>query len=138
MLHQTHVDNFRTKYHENFYAIFRIAIGLLFMEHGAQKLFGIWGMTQPVKIVSMFGLAGIIEFFCGLLIVLGLFTVPAVIITSLEMLYAFFTVHLPKSPVPLVSGGELALLYLAAFLYIFFNGPGKWSLDRKWCKDCKK
>lgn len=115
--------------------ILRIAVGLLFMQHGAQKVFGwiggIDGEGASVALFSQMGLAGVIEFFGGLLLVLGLFTLPVALLALGEMLYAYFTVHFPQAFFPLANAGELALLYGATFLYFIGNGPGSFSLDAK-------
>jgi putative oxidoreductase len=77
------------------YAIMRIILGLLFVSHGGQKLFG-WFGGQPVPLGSLFGVAGIIEIVLGLLITLGLFTGYAAFIASGEMAVAYFIGHFPK------------------------------------------
>ena len=115
------------------HAILRVGAGLLFMEHGLQKLFGMFGgmggdgATAPL--VSQMGLAGVLECFGGLLIVLGLFTRPVALVLALEMLAAFFTAHLPRGGFPVENGGELALLYALVFAFLAANGPGPYSLD---------
>jgi putative oxidoreductase len=131
-------DGIRAKYNNMAYAIFRVLVGLLFTFHGAQKLFGFLSKNGAVPLASKFGVAGIIEFFGGILILLGLLTVPVTIIAAVEMLVAYFMAHAPSSPWPIVSGGELPLLYFAAFLYLAFEGAGKYSLDALWCKKCEK
>ena len=77
------------------HAVLRIAAGVLFIEHGLQKLFGFFGGVQgaTVPLMSMFGAAGILEFVGGLLLILGLFTRPVAAILIVEMLVAFFTVQ---------------------------------------------
>src|SRR3954468_13092546 len=99
------------------YALMRIVAGLLFACHGAQKLFGVLG-GQHAPIVSMFGFAGIIEFVGGLMIAIGFLTGPAAFIASGEMAFAYFTAHMPRGPVPIQNGGELAVLYCFVFLFI--------------------
>jgi putative oxidoreductase len=110
------------------HAILRIGAGLLFMQHGAQKLFGALG-GEAVPLVSLMGLAGILEFFGGLLIVLGLLTRPVALILALQMLAAYVMAHVPKGPWPILNAGELALLYMLIFLFLAGNGSGTWSLD---------
>lgn len=111
------------------HAVLRIGAGLLFMQHGAQKLFGLFGGNQ-VELISQMGLAGVLEFFGGLLIALGLFTRPVAIILVIEMLWAYFQAHLPRGAMPIQNGGELALLFALVFAYIAAHGPGPASLDR--------
>jgi putative oxidoreductase len=116
------------------HAILRIGAGILFMEHGLQKLFGLLGgfggdpgATAPL--VSRMGLAGVFEGFGGLLIVLGLFTRPVALVLVLEMASAYFIAHLPRGGWPIENGGELALLYASVFVYLAANGAGSYSLD---------
>ena len=111
------------------HAALRIGAGLLFMQHGAQKLFGLLGADAPVDLVSLMGLAGVLEFFGGLLIVIGLFTRPVALILVLEMLAAFFMAHMPQGGFPVQNGGEPALLYALIFAFLAGNGAGPASLD---------
>jgi putative oxidoreductase len=111
------------------YALMRIAVGLLFACHGAQKLFGVLG-GQRVPIASQFGLAGVIEFVGGLMIAAGFLTGFAAFIASGEMAYAYFTAHVPRGLWPIRNGGELAVLYCFVFLYIACRGSGVWGIDK--------
>lgn len=111
--------------------VLRVLFGLLFMEHGVQKLFG-WLAAQPrppVELFSLIGLAGVLETFGGLLLVLGLLTRPVAVVLAVEMAYAYLFVHLPRGPAPILNGGEKALLYGAVFLYLAARGGGRFSLD---------
>ena len=110
-------------------ALLRIGAGLLFMQHGAQKLFGWLGGNQ-VELVSQIGLAGVLEFFGGLLMVLGLFTRPVAVVLVLEMLWAYFQAHMPRGGAPIQNGGELALLYGLVFAFFAAFGAGPFSVDR--------
>lgn len=117
------------------HAILRIGAGLLFMQHGAQKLFG-WlggvdGAGATVELMSLMGLAGVLEFFGGLLIVLGLLTRPVAAILVVEMLSAHFMAHMPQGGFPVQNGGELPLLFALVFAFLAGNGPGPASLDRQ-------
>ena len=112
------------------YALMRIVVGLLLACHGAQKLFGLLG-GQQMPLVSKFGLAGVIEFFGGLMIALGFLTSPNSFIASGEMAYAYFTMHRPKGNVPIQNGGELAVLYCFVFLYIAARGVGALGIDKR-------
>ncbi len=113
-------------------SIMRIVIGLLFLEHGAQKLFGLPVAMEgfTLSLFSLVGLSAILEFFGGLLVFLGLFTRPVAFILSGEMAVAYFMVHAPKSFWPVVNQGELAIVYCFVFLFFAFNGGGQLSLDR--------
>jgi putative oxidoreductase len=110
------------------YALVRIVAGLLFLTHGVQKLFGMFGM-QPVPLASLIGAAGIIELVCGALMMVGLFGSIAAFIASGEMAAAYFMAHFPRGFWPIVNQGELAALYCFLFLHIAATGSGIWSLD---------
>ncbi len=121
------------KYEVLLFSVFRIFVGLLFMQHGAQKLFG-WFGGNSVGLFSLMGAAGVIEFFGGLLLVVGLFTRPVALIAALEMLVAYFKAHFPSGFIPLMNKGELALLFFACFLVLLVYGANKFSLDALWFK----
>ena len=112
-------------------SVLRIITGFLYMQHGAQKLFGFLGGIPggPPPMLSMTGVAGVLEFFGGLLILLGLFTRPVAFILSGEMAVAYFTRHAPNGFWPLENRGELAVLYCFLYLYLSAAGGGAWSLD---------
>lgn len=112
------------------HGVLRVAAGLLFMQHGAQKLFGWLDGRAVDELASLMGLAGVLEFFGGLAIAIGLFTVPVAVVLVVEMAWAYVTVHLPQSPWPIANGGELALLYLFIFLFLAGAGAGAFSVDR--------
>ena len=118
-----------SRYAPYVYALLRIVVGVLFAMHGSQKLFGVPGDKPPVELVSLMGLAGIIEFAGGLLIALGLFTRPAAFICSGTMAVAYFMAHGLQHPLPIINQGEPAVIYCFVFLYIWAHGPGIWSLD---------
>lgn len=117
------------------HAILRIGAGLLFMQHGAQKLLGWFGGVDgsgaTVELVSQMGLAGVLELVGGLMIVIGLFTRPVAGILLLEMIAAYFIAHLPQGWVPIENQGELALLYALIWLYFAAAGAGPASVDRQ-------
>ncbi len=117
------------KYEEYFYFVFRVFVGLMFTQHGVQKLFGLLGGTQ-VELVSLMGLAGVIELVGGLLIALGLFTRFAAFFSACDMVGAWFISHIANGWIPILNKGELALLYFAAFLVIMVYGAKKWGLDK--------
>jgi putative oxidoreductase len=118
-----------SKHADSFYAVFRILVGLLFFFHGAQKLFGWFGGNQVGTIASTMGVAGIIEFVGGLMVLVGFYSWAAGIVNALLMLAAYFMAHAGNGWNPLVNKGELAVLYFAAFLVILSKGSGKWSVD---------
>ena len=111
-------------------SILRIVAALIFMEHGTQKLFGFPPGDRPQpELFSLFGLAGVLELFGGILLVLGLFTRPVAFILSGEMAVAYWMAHAPQSFFPIVNGGDSAILYCFVFLYLAVAGGGAWSLD---------
>ena len=113
-------------------AIFRIVVGLLFIAHGTQKLFGFPPSPMPGGPVDPFttlGVAGMIELIGGTMIILGLLTRPVAFLLAGEMSVAYFRVHYPRGLFPINNGGELAVLYCFAFLYLMVAGAGAWSLD---------
>jgi len=110
------------------YFIFRVFVGLLFFQHGAQKILGWFGGT-PAELFSLFGIAGIIELVIGPLIALGLFTRFLAFIGAFEMAIAYFNIHLPQGFYPIMNQGELALLFFVSFLILINYDSGKWSLD---------
>jgi putative oxidoreductase len=112
-----------------FYASMRLVVGLLFACHGAQKLFGVLGGPQ-MPLLSQMGVAGVIEFFGGLMIAFGLLTSLAALIASGEMAWAYFQAHAPNNFWPILNRGEVAVVYCFLFLYISSMGPGPYSLDR--------
>ena len=122
---------FLKPYTECIHDTVRIVAGVLFFQHGAQKIFGILGMEESVALGSRLGVAGIIEMTTGTLIALGLFTPIAAFIASGEMAVAFFIAHVPRGSIwPLVNGGEPAVLFCFLFLYLASRDSGDWSLDR--------
>ena len=110
------------------YALLRIVSGLLFIFHGLQKIFGMFGGTA-VPLVTQAGIAGIIEIVAGILIMIGLFASIAAFIASGEMAAAYFIAHAPRAFWPVQNGGELAVLFCFIFLYIAARGSGIWSVD---------
>lgn len=113
------------------YTVLRVGAGLLFMQHGAQKLFGWLGGRGPVELFSMMGVAGVVEFFGGLLMVLGLFVLPVGAIMAIQMVVAHFMAHQPQGGLPIQNGGELALMYALVFAYLAVRGGGPVSLDAR-------
>jgi putative oxidoreductase len=85
------------------------------------------GGTAPF--LSMMFFAGFIEFFGGLLIAVGFKASIPAFIASGQMAVAYFMVHAPRALFPIQNGGELAVLYCFAFLYIASRGSGTLSVD---------
>ena len=122
------MDGILGRFAPHIYALLRIVAGLLFAQHGAQKLLGVLGGNQ-VAIASQFGLAGIIELVGGLMIAVGVYASVLGFIASGEMAVAYFQNHAPRGFWPVQNGGELAVLYCFVFLYVAARGNGAWSLQ---------
>lgn len=111
-------------------SILRIVAGLLFLEHGAQKLLGFpAGEGAPPEVLTLSWFAGVIELVAGGLLTVGLLTRAAAFIASGEMAVAYWMAHAPESPYPILNGGDSAILFCFVFLYLVFAGPGPWSVD---------
>src|SRR5688572_22367973 len=115
------------------YAFLRVGAGILFFQHGAQKLlgwFGGMGEGATAPLLSLMGLAGVLELVGGVLLVLGLFVIPVATILTIEMLAAYAIAHMPQGGWPIQNQGELALLYALVFAFFAAHGAGAVSLDR--------
>jgi putative oxidoreductase len=107
----------------------RIALGLLFFQHGAEKLWGFAGGRIDHDFASLRGIAGPIEVVGGALIVAGLFTRTSAFILCGEMAVAYFRSWAPRGLWPINNGGEEAVICCYLFLWLVTAGPGPWSLD---------
>jgi putative oxidoreductase len=115
-------------------ALLRIVAGLMFMQHGLQKYFGVQlppGMpSMPTfKPFTQLWIASVLEIVGGVLIAAGLFTRVTAFVLSGEMAVAYFQAHAPRGWSPLVNQGELAVLYCFVFLFFASVGGGRYSLD---------
>jgi putative oxidoreductase len=114
-------------------SILRIVTAATFSLHGLQKVLGMFGGMPgkggPAAMATLPWIAGCLELGGGVLLVLGLFTVPVAFILSGEMAVAYFMMHFPRGFYPIHNGGELAVLYCFIFLYLCVAGPGPLSLD---------
>ena len=122
------------RYAPHVYSIFRIVFGMMFLSHGLQKIFGMFGGFamfggQLPSLTSQLGIAGMLELALGLLIMVGLFTRVAAFLASGEMAVAYFKAHQRTALWPLENQGEAAVLFCFAFLYMAARGSGPWSLD---------
>jgi putative oxidoreductase len=107
----------------------RVVAGLLFMQHGLEKLFGFAGARPEPTLFAIRGVGGILETFGGPLIALGLFTRPTAFILSGEMAVAYFRSWAPRGFFPIANGGEEAVIDCFLFLWLVTAGPGAFSLD---------
>ena len=130
-------NSFFSQWTPRLLSVLRIVAALLLMQHGAQKLFGFLAQPQAPRpgLFSMIGVAGVLEFFGGLLLLIGLFTRPVAFILSGMLAVAYFMVHAPQGFWPILNRGELAALYSFLFLYLAVAGGGAWSIDRLWRRD---
>ena len=110
-------------------ALLRIVVGVLFVCHGAQKIFGVFGGVPPGTPEGIKWTAGLIELITGALMAIGLFTRPAAFLASGLMAAAYFMGHASGGFFPIVNHGELAVVYCFLFLYLSAAGPGAWSVD---------
>lgn len=126
------LNSFYASWTPRLLSVLRIIAAFLFIAHGAQKLFGFLappGAPRPA-LYSLIGVGGILEFFGGLLLLIGLFTRPVAFILSGLMAVAYFMAHAPGGFWPLQNKGELAVLYCFVFLFLSVAGGGEWSVDR--------
>lgn len=114
-------------------SVLRIVTALLFMTHGTAKLFQMphQAMFDSLQIMSLMGLQGVLEAGGGLLLLLGVFSRPVAFVLSGDMAVAYFMAHAPKSVLPILNGGDLAVLFCFVFLYLSVAGPGPWSIDAR-------
>jgi len=113
------------KQSEIMYFVFRVVVGIFFFMHGATK-FG-WFTTMPEGIMLA---AGLIEVIVGVCVVFGIVVRYAAILGAIQMLIAYGIGHAPQGLSPLDNGGELALLFMAAFLALAAQGNGRWNLEK--------
>jgi len=114
-------------------SVLRIVAALLFMVHGTAKLFQVphQAMFDSLQLMSLMGLQGVLEAGGGLLLLIGLFSRPVAFVLSGDMAVAYFMAHWPKSWLPILNGGDLAVLFCFVFLYLSVAGPGPWSIDAR-------
>ncbi|HYJ45418.1 MAG TPA: DoxX family protein [Pyrinomonadaceae bacterium] len=149
------LNSFFAQWSPRVLSVLRIVVAFLFIAHGSQKLFGYPSAPPPPqpqpqqsaqpagppppqpqtapaaapKLPPLMMVAGVLETFGGLLVLLGLFTRPIAFILSGEMAVAYFMQHAPNSFWPLLNKGEAAVLFCFIFLYLAVAGGGLWSLD---------
>lgn len=114
----------------------RIVAGVLFLEHGTQKILNFPPMSHamaaaiPANFMPVIMAAGVIELVGGALITVGLMTRLVAFICAGEMAVAYFIGHMARGGFfPAVNGGGEAILFCFAFLYIAAAGPGPLALS---------
>jgi putative oxidoreductase len=115
------------------YFLLRVVTGFLFLQAGGLILFG-WfggmpGQPSPPPLMSQTGIGGVLEFFGGIAIMLGLLTRPVAFILSGMMAVAYWQFHAPNGAWPVQNQGMPAVLFCFIFLYMAAQGGGDWSLD---------
>ena len=110
-------------------SVLRIMTGLLFLEHGTQKLFAFPGPGPALT--TLLVVQALLELVGGILILIGLFTRPVAFILAGDMAVAYFMAHAPRGFFPTLNGGQLAILFCFVFLYLFVAGGGVWSVDEQ-------
>jgi putative oxidoreductase len=114
------------------YCIMRLIVGLMLACHGAQLVLGMFG---PGSDKLMMQVGGCIQLVGGFLVAFGLLTRLAAFILSGEMAVAYFMIHVATAATPaakffpILNHGELAVFYCWVFFFVFFYGPGRWSID---------
>ena len=121
-------------------AVLRLAVGTIFVAHGAQKLFGIWGgsgLSGTAQFMGTLGLGpgmllailvGLIEFAGGLMLILGALTLYASLALAVTMGVAIWKVHLANGFF-LPAGYEYNIVLLGALICLMLAGPGAFSID---------
>ena len=110
--------------------VLRIVTALLFLQHGMTKI-----LSYPLSSASgppewsILWVAGVLELFGSLLLLIGLFTRPVALLLAGEMALAYWMVHAPRGPFPMLNDGESAILFCFIFLLFVATGSGKWSID---------
>lgn len=124
--------DFLRPYASQILSILRIFVGLLLLQYGLAKIFGVFGIPYfaSVKVFSLIWFAGLIELIGGTLLLVGLFTRFAAFILSGQMAFAYFLGHFPKGFFPILNDGGYAILLCFTCLYLAVAGGGAWSLDR--------
>jgi len=116
------------------HAILRIVTAYLFLLHGSAKLLHVPHIAHfdNLQIMSLAGVAGVLEIVGGIMLIVGVFTQPVAFILSGEMAVAYFMAHASADTVllPLVNHGESAVLFCFIFLFLAAAGGGDWSIDK--------
>ena len=123
-------------------AVLRVVLAAVFMAHGAQKLFGMWGgggLSGTAASFSQLGLepsywlalsVGLLEFGGGLLLLVGAFTLPTAVLLALQMAAAIWVVHRPNGFF-LPGGYEFNFTLIGALVCLMMTGAGAWSVDAR-------
>ena len=112
-------------------SVLRIIMGLMIIQHGMAKLLGFPAIASFANLnpLSLIGIAGFIELIGGALLIVGLQARLAAFIVSGEMAFAYFIAHFPRNFIPILNGGENAIMFCFCCLYIFCAGGGPYGVD---------
>jgi putative oxidoreductase len=110
-------------------SVLRIVSGLVFWQHGVQKILQFPVVRPGPEIYSQSWFAGMIELVLAPFLIVGLFTRPVAFILAGEMAVAYWLGHAPRGFFPSVNGGNLSIMYCVVFLYLAVAGGGAWALD---------
>lgn len=113
--------------------LLRIVVAFLYLQHGTAKLFQVphVAMFDNLQVMSLIGVAGMLEVVGSVLLLVGLFTRPVAFILSGEMAVAYFMAHAVQGHVltPMLNQGESAVLFCFIFLFLAAAGAGAWGVD---------
>jgi putative oxidoreductase len=121
--------------------VLRIFVGIIFVAHGGQKLFGLfggYGLAGTAQYMESLGLtpgylmamlSGGTEFFGGLALIIGLLARPAAALLAVMLLVAIVSVHIGNGLFMANNGYEYALALLGAVIAVLIEGAGKLSVD---------
>jgi putative oxidoreductase len=112
-------------------SIFRVITGLLMFQFGVAKVlkFPVVPPFDKVEPLQLYWCAGMIELVLGGMLILGLCTRAVAFVLCGEMAFAYFISHFPRGFIPLLNGGELAIMFCFACLYICCAGGGPYGID---------
>jgi putative oxidoreductase len=116
-------------------ALLRIVSGLLLFQAGSTKYLGWFGgmpgaMGVRPALNTQIGFGGLLEFYGGIALMLGLGTRPVAFILSGEMAVAYWQFHAPRGMWPIQNHGELAAILSFVYLYLAAQGGGEWSVEQ--------
>lgn len=132
--HRETIMSFLNRWAPYALGLLRIVAALIFFEHGTQKLFGFparMGGGAAPELLSMYGIAGLLEIVGGALLLVGLQVRPVAFVLSGMMASAYWIAHAPRSIFPVANGGDAAILFCFIFLYFVFAGGGAFALDNR-------
>ena len=129
-------DKMLAKWQPTALSLFRFITGLLLLQYGIAKIFKFPAVPffAKVELMSLIGVAGMLELVLGALLMIGLCTRIVAFVLSGEMAFAYFLGHMFKDPanpvfLPLLNGGTAAILFCFACLYLATAGGGPISVD---------